>query len=100
MVKEGINGMGTKPNVLKEAITPPIVKKNIDTVKKQRNHMHLREKKRNSSANNKNKGRSLDKIGFIKGTEIECTIKSVNKSSSISSASLSDKSIKIENTKK
>ena len=26
--------MGTKPDMVKEAITPPIVKNNIDTVKK------------------------------------------------------------------
>ena len=32
--KEGINDMGTKPDLVKEAITPPIAKKNIDTVKK------------------------------------------------------------------
>ena len=27
IVKEGINDMGTKPNVVKEAITPPIEEK-------------------------------------------------------------------------
>ena len=32
--KEGNTEMGTKPNVVKEAITPPIVKNNIDTVNK------------------------------------------------------------------
>ena len=32
--------MGTKPNVEKESITPPIAKKKIDTVKKERNHKH------------------------------------------------------------
>ena len=32
IVKEGINDMGTKLNVVKEAITPPISKNNIDTV--------------------------------------------------------------------
>ena len=34
VVKEGNTDMGTKPNVVKEAITPPITKKNIDTVNK------------------------------------------------------------------
>ena len=29
-----------KPYVVKESITPPIAKKNIDTVEKQRNHNH------------------------------------------------------------
>ena len=32
--KKRINDMGTKPNVVKEAITPHISKKNIDTVNK------------------------------------------------------------------
>ena len=32
--KEGINDMGTKPNVMKEAINPPIEKNNIDIVNK------------------------------------------------------------------
>ena len=30
--QEGIDDMGKKPNVVKEDITPPIPKKNIDTV--------------------------------------------------------------------
>ena len=32
--KEGINDMGTNTNVVKEAITHPIAKNNIDTVNK------------------------------------------------------------------
>ena len=44
IVKEGINDMGTKPNLVKEAIAPPIAKKNIDTVFK-KNHKHLKEKR-------------------------------------------------------
>ena len=34
IVKEGMNETGTKTNVVKESITPPIYKKNIDTVNK------------------------------------------------------------------
>ena len=34
IVKEGINDMGTEPNVVKEFITLPIAEKNIDTVNK------------------------------------------------------------------
>ena len=34
IVKEGINYMGTKNNAVKEFITHPIAKKNIDTVNK------------------------------------------------------------------
>ena len=32
--KEGETDMGTKPNVVKESITPPIAKKNTDTFNK------------------------------------------------------------------
>ena len=32
IVKEGINYMKTKPNMVREAITTPIAKNNIDTV--------------------------------------------------------------------
>ena len=34
IVKEGITDMGTKPNLAKESITPPIAKNNIHTVNK------------------------------------------------------------------
>ena len=34
VIKEGNTDMGTKPNVVKEAINPPIAKKKIDTVNK------------------------------------------------------------------
>ena len=40
VVKEGNADMGTKPNVVKESITPPIAKKNIGKVNKNRNHKH------------------------------------------------------------
>ena len=36
IVKEGNTDIGTKPNVMKEAITSPAEKNNIDTVKKNR----------------------------------------------------------------
>ena len=42
--KEGVDDMGTKPNLVKEAITSLIAKNNIDTVKKQRNHKNPKEK--------------------------------------------------------
>ena len=45
MFKEGNIDMGTKLNVVKESITPPITKNNIDTVKKHRNHKHPIKKK-------------------------------------------------------
>ena len=42
VVKGGKNDMGTRLNVVKEAITPPIEKNKIDIVKKQINHKHPR----------------------------------------------------------
>ena len=53
--KEENNDTRTKPNVAKEAITPYIAKNKIDTVKKQRNQKHLKEKKTNPSAINQTK---------------------------------------------
>ena len=44
IIKEGINEMRTKSNFVKEDITPDIAKNSIDTVKKQRNHKHPKEK--------------------------------------------------------
>ena len=43
--------MGTRPNVVKESITPTITKKNIDTVKKQRNNKHLKKWKHPAAMN-------------------------------------------------
>ena len=42
--KEGINDIGTDPNLVKGDITPHIEKNNIDTVKKPRNHKNPQEK--------------------------------------------------------
>ena len=40
IIKEEINDMGTKHNVVKEAITPPIAKIILTQSKKQINHNH------------------------------------------------------------
>ena len=40
VAKEGNTYMKKKPNVVKEAITPPIAKNKIDKVNKKRNHKH------------------------------------------------------------
>ena len=93
--KEGINDMGTKPNVLKESITPPISKNNICTVNKIEKPQAYKSIKDKSISNKPNKGISLDKSVSTQITEIEDTVKSVNKSRSISSVFLSDKSTKI-----
>ena len=47
--------MRTKPNVMKEAITPSIAKKNIDTVKKTDEPQASKRRKINSSAINQTK---------------------------------------------
>ena len=52
MVKEGINDMETKPNVVKEAITPPIEKNKLTQSMKQTNHKHIKVKQINLSAMN------------------------------------------------
>ena len=47
--------MGTKPNVAKESITPPIAKKNIDTVKKTEKSQASNTKVDTSSSNKSEK---------------------------------------------
>ena len=72
---------------------------------KQTNYKHLKLKKdkfiRNESDKNISleKSKSLDKSRSTQGTETEDTVKALNKSRYISSASLSDKITKIENPK-
>ena len=60
IVKEGNTDMGKKPNVVKEAITPPIAKNNINTVNKTQKSQ-ASPKKDKSSSNKSYKGKSLDK---------------------------------------
>ena len=55
IVKEGINYMGTKNNAVKEFITHPIAKKNIDTVNKKEKPQASKRKKINPSAINHTK---------------------------------------------
>ena len=55
MVKEWITDMETKPNVVKEAITPFIEKIILTQSMKQINHKHLKVKKINPSAINQTK---------------------------------------------
>ena len=61
MVKEGINDTETKPNAVKEDITPTIAKNKIDTVKKTDKPQAYKSKKDKSISNESYKGRSLDK---------------------------------------
>ena len=91
--------MGEKPNVVKESITPPIAKNNIDTVNKIEKSQASKRKIDRSSSNKSDKCKSLDKSRSTQRTETEDTVKTLNKSRYISSASLSEKSTKIEKLK-
>ena len=62
MVKEGINGMGAKPNVVKESITHPIGKNKIDTANTTDKPQASRCKNDKSISNKLDKGISLDKL--------------------------------------
>ena len=77
IVKEGINDMGTKLNVVKEAITPPISKNNIDTVNKKEKPQASKREKEKFINNKSDKGKSLDKSRSTRRTETEDTVKSV-----------------------
>ena len=61
MVKEGINDTETKPNAVKEDITPTIAKNKIDTVNETDKPQASQSKKDESISNESNKGISLDK---------------------------------------
>ena len=89
--------MGEKPKLVKEDITLPIAKNNIDTVNKTEKSRAKKIKK--SSSNKSHKSKSLDKSKSNLRTELEDIVKSVNMSGSISSASLTEKSTKIEKPK-
>ena len=74
------------------------MKNNIDTIKKQRSHKHIKEKDK-FIVNKSDNGKLFDKLKSTQRTETEETGKSLNNSRSISSAILTDKIIKIENPK-
>ena len=81
-----------KPSLL------PLQKIILTQSTKHRNHKHLKYIYK-STINKSEKGKSLVKSRSTQGNEIEDTVKSVIKSRSISSASSSDKSTKIEKPK-
>ena len=63
IVKEGINDMEKKSHVVKEDITPPIAKNNIDTVNKTEKPQAFKRKKINPSAINQKKlNRWMNKV--------------------------------------
>ena len=94
-----------KPNVVDEAITHPIAKNKIDTINKTDKPQASKSKKDKSIRNESNKSISLDKSRSLKKsrasqiTEAEYTVKTRNKSRSISSVSFYDKSTNIEQPK-
>ena len=65
--------------MVKEAITPPILKNDSDTVNKTEKAQALK-KKDKSSSNKYDNGKSLDKSRSNQITETEDTVKTVNKS--------------------
>ena len=93
-VKEGINDMGTKFTVVKESITPINAKNNIDTFNKTQKPQASKRKKDKYTSNKPDKGKSLDKSRSTQRTETEDILKAVNKSRSISSASVFEKTTK------
>ena len=78
---------------------PPLQKIELTQSTKQTNHNNIKVKKDKSIRNESDKSRSLDKSKSTQRTETEDTVKTLNKSESISLAIFSDKSIKIENPK-
>ena len=70
-VKEGNTDMGTKPNLVKEAITPPIAKNNIDTVNKTDKSQASNKTVDTSSRNKSDKVKSLDKSRSTQRTYTE-----------------------------
>ena len=80
VVKLGNTYMGTKPYVLKEAITPPIAKNKIYTVNKTEKSQACNKTVDKSSSNKSDKGNKVNKSRFIsrnrlsnKSTKIEKT---------------------------
>ena len=67
--KEGNTEMGTKPNLVKEPITPPIAKKNIYTVKKKDKSQASNKTVDTSRSNKSEKVKSLDKSRSTQITE-------------------------------
>ena len=98
--KEGNTDMGTKTNMVKESITPPISKHKVDTVNKTEKSQASKKTVDTSSSNKYGKGKSLDESRSTQRTDTENTVNKVNESRYISRTSLSNKSTKIEKPSK
>ena len=66
VVKEGNTDMGTKPNIAKEAITPPIAKRRLTHSTKKINHNNPIKKKIHPAAINMTKEDNWMNLGLIK----------------------------------
>ena len=69
--KEGNTDMVTKPNVIKEDITPPIVKKKIDTVNRTDKSQASNKKKETTESNKADPVKSLQKSRYTQRTDTE-----------------------------
>ena len=90
IVKEGINDMKKKRNVVEKAITRHKEKSKIDAINETDKPQEYQSKKDKSISNESNKGMELDKSSSLEKsrasqrTETEDTVKTLNKSRSIS----------------
>ena len=100
VVKEVDTDMGTKPNMVKEAITHPIAKNKIDKVNKTEKSQASNKTLDTSISKKSDKGKSLDKSRSAQRTGIGNTVNTVNKSRSVSGNSLSNKITRTENPQK
>ena len=81
---------------MKEAITSPIAKNNIDTVKKTDKSQAYNKTVDTYRSNKYDKGKPLDKSRSTQITDTENTVNKENKSRYISRTSICNKSTKIE----
>ena len=106
MVKEGIDDMETQFYVVEKSINHHKEKNKIDAINEIDKPQAYQSKRDKSIRNESNKGMSVDKSSSLDNSrsseriEIEDTVKPLNKSRSISSASLSDKSTENNNQNK
>ena len=92
--------MGTKNNMVKEAITPPTAKKKIDTFNKTEKSQTLNKKQKHSASINLIKVDHWINQGLLKELIHKNIVNNKNKSRSISTTSLSGKLPKWKNSQK
>ena len=85
------NDTGTKTNAVKESITTPIARKNIDTVNRIEKPQSSNKTVDKYSSNKSDKAKSLDKSRCTKITDTGNKVNKENESMSISKTSLCEK---------